>query len=101
VPQCRCRRYPCADLRKSKTDLTIESNEVERALRQLARKTGGEEQIRGLETRLASAKTDLVGVPAERATSHLDNFSFTVFPVMRSLCVRHATVGDQQQADHD
>ena len=51
---------PIADLKKLRDEITVEANEVERAIRQLDRKTGGEEQIKGLETRLTSAKTDLV-----------------------------------------
>ena len=51
---------PITDLKKLRDEITVEANEVERAIRQLDRKTGGEEQIKGLETRLTSAKTDLV-----------------------------------------
>jgi hypothetical protein len=47
-------------LKKLRDELTVDANETERSLRQLDRKTGGEEQVRGLETRLASAKNDLV-----------------------------------------
>ena len=56
----RGKSIPTADLKKLRDEITVEANEVERAIRQLDRKTGGEEQIKGLETRLTSAKTDLV-----------------------------------------